>query len=239
MIKKGNRMRTFYSLSLFALSLIFLAGCGHTNELAKYDLKGQGVLFKNSVSPDAAVIEVVSENPPNKKNNKDLLSVIASVGSDILNETSISKIQKAVSTDSVADNVSEGLKEALLTYLAINPVESINDNPQFIVETTVNECKLINRSSGAFVKVSAESQIIDRSTGKIIWDNYESDTVPVKKNNNNIHGNSDNVDNVINAIQLSSLSEKEIQRVVNNASKSAGGLMGNTLREDFVKSHEK
>ena len=184
-------------------------------------------------------MQIESETPSNKKNSKDLISVIASVGSDILNETSISKIQNAVSTDSVAENVSAGLKEAMLAYLSIRPVESINDNPRFIVETTVSECKLINRSSGAYVNVRAQSQIIDRETGKIVWDNDESDTVPVKKNSNNIQGNSDKIENVLNAIQLSSLSEKEIQRVVNNASKNAGNLMGNTLREDFVKAHNK
>ncbi len=237
--KKRDCMKKLYLLSFFITSILILAGCGHTNELAKYNLKDQGVLFRNSVSPDAAVIEIVSENPSGKKNDKDILSVIASVGSEILNETSKSKIRKAVSTDSVADNVSAGLKEALLLYLEIKPVDSINDNPKFIVETTINQCKLINRSSGAFVSVSAESQIIDRATGKVVWDDSESETVPVTMNRNNIGGNSDKIENVLNAIQLSSLSEKQIQRVVNNASKSAGNLMGNTLREDFVKAHQK
>lgn len=230
-------MKKILTLSLCILPVLFLVGCGHTNELSKYDLKEQGVLFRNSVSPDAAVIEIVSESHSGKKNSKDLISVIASVGSDILNETSISKIQKAVSTNSVADNVSAGLKDAMLTYLGIKPVESINDNPGFIVETTVYECKLINRSTGAYVKISAESQIIDRASGKIVWDNDESDTVPVKRNKNNYRGNNDNIENVINAIQLSSLSEKEIQKVVNDASRSAGSLMGNALREDFIKAH--
>jgi len=127
-------MKRITVLISIAAAILYM-GCGHTNELAKYNLNSKGVIFQKNVSADAARIQFVDETPaPKEKEKKDLVSVLASVGSDILSETSKVKIAEAVNTDSVANYVSEGLANALITFLNVKPVYSINDNPDFVVE---------------------------------------------------------------------------------------------------------
>ena len=228
----------FFSLLLAG---ILISGCSHTNELAKYNINGQGMLFNDQTSGDAASLQIVnSTTGQNKEEKKDLGSVLASIGSDILSETSKQKIIDAVKTDSMASYVSEGLKNALVTYLSVKPVESVNDNPQFIVETTLTSCKLLTSQSGVSVQVEATARIIDRTTGAIVWDDSETETVPIRSNGNYAdQDKNQTLNKVLGAVQLASLSETEIQNVVNQASKSAGRLMGDTLREDIIKSKQK
>ncbi|MCL5030910.1 MAG: hypothetical protein M1480_18030 [Bacteroidetes bacterium] len=221
---------------LFFPVIIFLAGCAHTNELAKYDLSGKGILFSNHVSANASKLQFVNHTPAKQEKEKsDVLSAIASIGSDILSESSKSKITDAVSTDSIASYVSEGLKNALIIFLKINPVNSVNENPQFVVETTIDKCQLVTGTDHVSISVQASSRIIDRNSGNIVWDDNETETVPVEENYANDKDNSSTLNKVISAVQLSSLSEKEIQKVVNEAAKNAGRKIGETFREDVIK----
>lgn len=235
-------MKYLYMFSSLIFAALLISGCSHINELAKYDLHGQGMLFKTHTSADAAKIQIVnSSSDQNKNQQNSLLSTIASIGSDLLSSDKEQKIVDAVKTDSMASYVSDGLKNALITYLNIMPTETINDNPQFIVETTLESCQLRYNSDGVWIRVSAVSKIIDRATANIIWDDSETQTIPVH-NNNDYETNKSNdqtLKKVMGALQLSSLSEKEIQDIVDQAAKEAGQRMGNTLRKDIVKSRQK
>ena len=228
-------MKKLLPLSFFIV-IIFLAGCAHTNELAKYDLSGKEMLFSNHVSANAGKLQFVNHTPSKKgKDKNDVISAIASIGSDILSESSKSKISDAVSTDSIASYVSEGLKNALITFVKIKPVDSINKNPQFVVETTIEQCQLVVGTDHVSIIVQASSRIIDRNSGNIVWDDDETETVPIEENYANDKDNSSTLNKVISAVQLSSLSEKEIQKVVNEAAKNAGRKIGETFREDVIK----
>ncbi len=232
-------MKKITVLISIAAALLYI-GCSHTNELAKYNLNSKRVIFQNNVSADAARIQFVDETPaPKEKEKKDLVSVLASVGSDILSETSKIKIADAVSTDSVANYVSEGLANALVTFLNVTPVASINDNPDFVVETTIEACQLVTGTHGVKIRVHASSRIIDRNSGNIVWDDSETQTVPVQRNDGYDSNNSSTMNKVFTAVQLSSLSEKEIQKIVDDAAKNAGRLMGETLREDAADANKK
>ena len=225
---------------LFFPVIIFLAGCAHTNELAKYDLSGKGMLFSNHVSANARRLQFVNYTPTEKEKGKsDLLYTIASIGSDILSETSKSKIADAVSTDSIANYVSTGLKDVLITFENIKPVKSMDNNPQFVTETTIDQCQMVLGTDHVSISVQASSRIIDRNSGNIVWDDNETETVPVEENYSNDKDNSHTLNKVLGAVQLASLSEKEIQTIVNQAAVNAGRQIGETFRKDVVKLRNK
>ena len=227
-------------LSLLFLAVLVLAGCAHTNELAKYDLTGKGMLFSNHVSANARRLQFVNYTPDEKdKGKKDLLSTIASIGSNILSETSKSKIADAVSTDSIANYVSAGLENVLITFENIKPVKSMDNNPQFVTETTIDQCQMVVGTEHVSISVQASSRIIDRNSGNIIWDDNETETVPVEENYSNDKDNSHTLNKVLGAVQFASLSKTEIQTIVNQAAVNAGKQIGETFRKDVVKLRSK
>ncbi len=233
-------MKNIY-LTFIIITAIFLSGCGHTNELAKYNLSGQGFMFTNYVNAEAKTIQVTTEKSYNgNKKKNDIISVLTEIGSNIVTADVKNKLQNSISTDTLNSYISSGLEKALVTYLNINPVGSLKDDPQFIVETDLNKCELVSTKRGVFVRVNAESRIIDRHSGKIIWVNSESESAPVGNNGYSEDGNTDpNMNKAINAIQLAALSKEEIQNVINQAAITAGKMMGDTLREDVAESKEK
>ena len=109
----------------------------------------------------------------------------------------------------------------------------------FIIETVIENCQLVTGPSGVKIRVQAFSRIIDRQSGNIVWDDSETQTVPIQRNDGYDKDNSSTLNKVFNAVQLSSLSEKEIQNVVDESAKSAGRMMGETLREDVADSNKK
>ncbi len=232
-------MKKLFVFFLISVSLLFFS-CAHINELAKYNLNGEGIFFENHVSADAARLQFIEKKSQDQNGNKkkNVVSVLASVGSDILSEASKSKIANAVSTDSVVSYVSEGLGYALVFYLNVKPVPEITSDPKFIAETTIEECQLVTGPSDVFIRIKAYARIVDRKSGKIVWDNIETETVPIRRNNSLSENNSTALKEVFSAVQLASLSTREIQNVINEAAKSAGRMMGETLRKDVVKSRE-
>ncbi len=223
-------------IPLLFITAIYFAGCAHTNELAKYNLTGKNMLFSNHVSANARELQFVNSDQSEKgKGKSDLLSAIASIGSDILSETSKNKIANAVSTDSIANYVSSGLKNALITFENIKPVNSMDANPQFVTETTIEQCQMIVGTDHVSISVQASSRIIDRNSGNIVWDDNETETIPVEENYSGNKDNSQTLNKVLGAVQLASLSEKEIQRIVNQAAINAGRQIGETFRKDVVK----
>ncbi len=229
-------MRNYLLLIVFGGSL-FLFGCAHTNELAKYDLSGKKIMFNESIQPKARKIEVTTAESYGKKDKNSLLSTITSIGTSILNSDSRSKLENAVDTDSLVYHVSDGMKYALETYLSIKPVKDLNENPQFIVETNLKSCKLVSSQYGVNVKVTALSRIVDRNTGKLVWENSESESVPVGAQDYSGTGSdSKSIDKVFTAVQLAALSPKEIDSKVYQAAEEVGRMMSETLRKDISES---
>ena len=218
--------------------ILFFAGCAHTNELAKYDLTGRKMFFSNSVSNEASTIQFVDNTSPSNdknKDSKDLASTLASIGSDILSGTSQARISNAVNTASMADYVSQGLKTALVSFFNVKDVNSADKGPQFIVETTVERCELVTGDKNVSIKIKASSRIIDQSSGNIVWDDNETSTIPLQDNYSNNSKNGKTANKVLSAVQLASLSDRDIQKVVDDAAINAGRKIGETLREDVVK----
>jgi hypothetical protein len=225
------------STALAAIAILFfLSGCSHTNELAKYDIRGKGMQFNEFVESGARRITITKqENNPNQKEDNSILSTIASIGSDIVSEDAKARIINSVSTHGLVTYISNGLEDALVKYLDIVPVE---ENPEFIAETILEVCDLVVGDNGISLRVQAKARIIERATGNVVWDNWESQTIPIKSGAAS-KDDSKTLKKVFSAIQLSSLNEDEINTLLGDAADDVGYMMGETLREDVVKAKKK
>lgn len=221
-------------LLLLCLFAFLITGC-RTNDLAKYDLNGKGIIYKEYVKSTARKIEVEEANTADKKEDKTVLGIIASVGSDIVSGLDIARIKDAAKTEDIVVYVSGGLEDALNKYLDMQPVE---DNPAFIAETTLEECKLILSDNNVSVMVRASARIIERQSGNIVWENSEQQTVPIEASGSS-KDDSKSFVKFMNAMQLSSLTDEEINRVIGEAADDVGYKMGETLREDISDARKK
>lgn len=230
--------------SSLLLIVLFVAGCSHTNELMKYDLNGQNAYFEEFVSSEARTIQIEMKEPAktDKDKKKDeavsIFEAVVSAGTAVLTAEKISDIQDLVDTYELTTYVADGLKNTLDTYVNLRPVDD-RRSAQFIVETELERCVLYVSKDNVHVTVQANTKIIDVASGNIVWENWESDTVPVGNSGNNVKVKKGTESKVLTALQLASLSKREVNECVGEAAEDVGREMGETFREDLAESRKK
>jgi hypothetical protein len=214
------------SFTMFLLGGLALASCGHTNELAHYKIKGATANYRSRVESGAlkstASISDTSSNP--------ITNVAASIGSDAASRATEQKIASAISAESLAQFFAAGIRQSSKDYLQLRLVP---DNGQYIVESILQEFSVNSTSSGVDATVRGTSRIIDRASGKIIWEDQETNTVPLRNTPvTNGQTVSASLASAFNAAQLADLSISEIRTVLVNTADEAGKQMAETLRVD-------
>lgn len=231
--------------NLFVLLItgFLIAGCSHTNELAKFNVNGSSMLYKEFVGRDAGTIQIAypkSGTQTNKKEDKGILDAIASIGTELLNADKTSDIKEWVDTRAIAEDLSYGMENNLKEYINVKRANSIDDNPAFIVETTLERCVLNVTDNGVTLQVQSYVKILERGTGSLVWEDSESETVPI---NYDAYGSSNKKTSteskILTAVQLNSLSKKEVNACIEAAVQSVGRLMGETFREDLAEASKK
>jgi hypothetical protein len=220
-------------LFLPALPLVLLlAACGHTNQLAKYNVKGQTATFRAFASGSAASSEVRIENPDMGSGFGLLQKAVASATDD----EGFKKLQRATNGDSIASAVGEGVRQSMVDYLTIKPVANGATESNLIVETEVTDYSLIASSSGTSVHVLAKARVIDRKSGEVIWEDLKSHTVPLSDSYfaTTIGGNVATGMSIANIAKLYALSEEQMRTVIHDAARDAGKEIGDVLREDVA-----
>lgn len=223
-------MRT--GILLLLVLVIAVGGCGHTNNLAKYKVQGGTALFRAYTSGSAGSYAHVQS--PAKDNT--ILAIISAIGSGIVSDQGRRKLEEAINRDSIANSVAQGMRQATTDYLSITAVDSISQNPDFIIETEITDFDVVSSSWGLSMHVRAKSRMIDRKSGSIIWDDAESHTIPLTHTFAAAFAPKpvSSAASVYNAVELLSLSEEEIRSVIDQASLQAGREIGETLREDIA-----
>ena len=212
-----------------ALFAPFFVGCGHTNNLAQYDVAGKTASYRAYSSASGSSVAVV--NSPDDDNT--IADIAAIVGTGIMSDQAQKKLQRAINRDSIATSVARGILNSTSDYLGIRQVES---NADFIIETELTEFKLISGSSGLRARVCAKSRMIDRTSGGLVWEDSEahtiniSNTFPAAFAPDVVRSGA----SVFNAVQLMNMEDKEIRAVINHAAEQAGREIGETLREDVA-----
>jgi len=165
-------MKKTTQLIYFTIILLF-AGCGHTNELVKFNLNNKTFYFEDSVAPDAQKVKVdfnsplkvnVNLNTGKTKTLGGLFSAISAVGSAIISSKTKDKLENALSGSKMASYVSSGIEKTLTQFYNIKNVGSLNNNPMFIVETELTKIQIGSTKDGVGVLVNAKSRIMDKKT---------------------------------------------------------------------------
>ena len=224
---------------IFVLTILFLSSllisCGHTNNLANYDVVGKTALYRAHSSTTGSTTAIVDS--PDEDNI--VAGIAAIIGSGVVSDQARQKLQRAVDIDSIADAVAHGMWQSTNDYLGVREVKSMADDPDFIVETELTEFKLISTKTGLKARVCAKSRVIDRRSGGIVWDNSEAHTITISNTFPAVFG-PDAVQtgaSVFNAVQLMNMDEEDIRKVINAAAAEAGREIGETLREDVAEMH--
>lgn len=221
----------FKARYLIFAAVAILQSCGHTNKLKDYSLKNQRMTFRSrwtgTFTAEASIYTPV-HNP--------MAHAAATIGGIAASAAATDKLEHAAKPDLLATSVASGIEDVLRTYLAVVPVHDSVGESVAIVETEVREFSLNSRESGIYAKVSANMRMLSRATGKVIWEDCESVSVPLRAG---VHGGFDpmGIAGIINAAQLADLPEAEVSRALVYAAEDAGRELGETLREDIADLH--
>ncbi len=215
---------------LAVFSALMITGCSHTNNLAEYDVKGKTCLFRNIVEPEAQQVEINIATPSTGNVVGD---IIVAVGEGAISNEAYRKLERAIKPGGVAASISAELEQAMKTYLLVDAVSKLTDETAFIVETRLRECELRSSGAGVFVVVGAEAAIYDRASGNLVWEYSAREDLPIRRS---VVPPVDPVTHttagIISAVQLTQMSEEEIQEAVQRTAAAVGRELADVLRED-------
>jgi hypothetical protein len=223
------------TLTLAALLAIILTGCGHTNNLGKYDLSRQDIYFEEIVTPEASEVRIVyPETEEHEETAFNVVEAVATVaGALILESHTESKLHNAANPEDVAKSISLGIEKGLAKYLWAKPVRTLYDDTRYIVTTKLTDCAISSSPLGVYLTVEAVAEITDRLSGETVWENRESKEMPMQWSPG-FYGLLENntLGKIAQAAELASVSEEQIAEAVRKAAESVGQDMSETLRED-------
>lgn len=243
---------------MFTVGLL-LAGCSHTNKLAKYNLTGQKIFFEEVVAPDAGKVLIVMDTPAphnddNDKKDKDkkdkdknksdaggiinLVSGIAkTIGTSIVQNSLEDKLQRVVKPDEIANIISYSVEKTLTKYMEIDGTRKLKSDFGYISTTTLKKIQLTSVPDGIYIRVDCLVELTDRKSGEVIWDNSESVATRLK-NSGYAPSNSKSraeatVSNIVQLTELSVLSDEQIHNIVSESVNEVGKKMADTLKDDI------
>lgn len=234
-----NSHRTLCTAVVTLALTLILTGCGHTNNLASYDVVGKKALFRSVVTTKGGARTAVSS--PSSGNGNIIADIATAAGSQLMSDQAEQKLRDAINVDSIAAGVAAGMLSSSIDYLSMTPVESMSDDPDYIIETELQEFTISSSAAGLQARVCARSRMIDRRTGGLVWDDSEAHTVDISQSFIAAFGPAPVATGagVFNAVKLLNMSEEEIREVMAMAGQLAGREIGETLREDVAELHER
>lgn len=228
-------MKKFY-LTTFLIVSTLLVSCSHTNQLSKYKVAGSAVIFRTSTKERGTAVSAIA-TPSNGIGS----IIVSAVGSGISSEMAQKKLNNAVKPDSIASQIGKGIRTAMMDYLNVKPVDNMEQNPDYIVETVLTSYQIISSEAGLSACARGKSRVIHRASGKIVWEDSETHNFnisdswlaviapqPVKTGVS-----------VVNAVKLNSMSEEELNTVISKTAFEVGREIGETMREDIAELNQR
>lgn len=229
-------------LGMVFLFSVLISSCGHLNNLDKVNIRNSIVFTDFQAVGDAAhgivCLGIVSGKPIIKDSSGivgQIVNSVGAIGSAIASSSIENKIARSVRPDSLAWATARGFERSMERYASIKVIDNLSSNPQFIAQTLLERYELSSTQVGVYANVCVTSRIIERGTGKKIWQNRETKTISLS----NLSpaglftpiGRS--VTGIVNMVQILSMSDEEVKSVLLTAAADAGRKMGETLREDI------
>ena len=233
-------MRTTKYHLLFLIILFFFSlNCTHVNELYKYDFSSRLCYFKYYANPKISSADFQLSDY-SYSNNFLFGIILESIGESYLENGVREKLKKAIQPDSITLTISEGIKEGLMTYYDIVPVDSISDEPDFIVETQLNGFSLSSNTYGIYANIDSRVSIISRQNAGTAWESDVCSSYPVR---DIVTGYSTNpwirtTGGVINAVRLMQMTEEEIKECINVTVQDVSKEQTERLRQDIYEASQ-
>jgi hypothetical protein len=234
------------TLSLGALLTLLLTGCGHVNHLARYPVQGSTMLFTSRVHPEALGTDVEIASPVSSHDTSTpkpvrwMVEIARAAGESFTEAAAYDKLFSALNAEELAEAASAAFRKAAQTYLRVRPVSSLEESPEFLAETVLEQYRLTATASGVFARVKVRSRIIHRPSGTVVWDNAEAETIPLQRTTGAaitgaVVPAAATTASILNVSRLLSLEPEQLRAIFRNASEQVGTLVGETLREDVSK----
>jgi hypothetical protein len=215
------------------LSSTLISSCHHTNNLSKYQLAQAPVQFTYRVSGDAARAGSNIATGPGV-----LAGVIGAVGNAALSGEIAEKLDRVARPEMLATNISDRMKDVVKTYLQSIPTDN---NASYNFETELSEYRLECSSGGVHVHAKAYCRLIERNTGKLVWDDWESESVALRSNVPGAILSGTPIGAAVGVVQCSELldmPDSELQHALERASTEVAYEISETLREDVADMHD-
>src|SRR5688572_17061502 len=140
-------------LSFVIITAAFI-GCGHTNELARYDMSDKKVFFQYRAAADAVDADAFIAGPTYGMTVAD---IITEVGSGIASGAAENKLNRALSPDTLALHLATAIQGNAITMLRMIPAESMSENPDFVFETTLDNYTVTTDQTAIMISVTGTS----------------------------------------------------------------------------------
>jgi hypothetical protein len=221
----GACMKSFL-LCAFA-ALLALSSC-RTNDIARYPIKDQNVLYHTLVAGDAAETHVHITSP----SSHPIGEILTGIGAGIANIETQAKISRAIDPDSLGSGLTLGIRDILHTYFGARTVFSTSDSPVYIVEVHLEKYQIHSGDNGLYANVKGMTKIYQTGTGRLLWENNESISVPLSRIGTSPGQRS--VSGIVNASELLSMSDEDLRSSLIQAAQEVGRRIGEQLREDIA-----
>jgi hypothetical protein len=220
-----------YIATLLLITTAFLfSSCGHTNELEKYDLKDKSFLYQYRIPGNAVDASTWVSSPTDGP-----AAIITIIGSSIAGDEAVKKLERAANPDTLALALSKGIENVTSTYIGIRRAKSLEENPDFIVETVLDKYELHSSDFGISVKVDGTTRVAERGTGKIIWEYDESETISMSDTwYAGMLGPGSTVIGAFNIARLLNLPDSQLRAVLKAAAEEAGAKIAEEFRDDYA-----
>jgi hypothetical protein len=219
---------------LMALCGCFVVSCAHTNNLKQYNLEKAPVEFTHRISGNAA-----RGNSNISSGSSGIAGVIDVVGNAAFSDGVAEKLDRVARPEMLATYISDHMQKMSVSYLKSIPEQSANAS--YVFETELSSYQLQCSGSGITVYAEAYCRLLDRNTGKIVWDDCESESVSLRKNVAGAILSGTPIGaavGVVNCSQLLDMSDDELRRALERAAGEVAYQIAETLREDVADMHD-
>lgn len=208
-------------------ALLALSSC-RTNDIARYPIKDQNILYRTTVAGDAAETHVHITSP----SSNPISVILTDIGAGIAGIETQAKINRVINPDSLGLGLTAGVQDILQTYFGARTVTSSTNSPAYIVEVYLEKYQIHSGDNGLYAQVRGQAKIYQAGSARLLWETDESTSVPLSRVGTSSGRRS--VAGIFNASELISMSDEELRSVLIQAAEEVGRRIGNQLKEDIA-----
>lgn len=217
------------AISLLAIAL--LSACSSTGRLKEYSFHQKRVVFRPIAETPTLTASVFVNDPAH--GSKNAWSALGSFFLSLAGSAAASdNVKQTVSTQGVAQILSENMRSTMENRYAISAVGEVEGEADFIVETRLEHVELSSDPGGVFLHLKVKQHLLDWRDLSVIYKQCFDEHVALRFHPvGGVHPAVDAVVGVVSAVQLLSMDEAEVQDAVLATAEDAGRM----LSDDFVR----